>query len=85
MGEVTVLALVPERGHSPRPQAHSRAEDSEVKLVMPRGLVMGGDTTRSPAHPCHPTPSLGKCNLTHVLPRKVERGGTGGAPSPPVH
>lgn len=29
---LTLLALVPERGHSPEPRAHSGTEDSEVKL-----------------------------------------------------
>jgi len=60
---VTLLALVPERGHSPEPQAHSGAEDSEVKLVMPQGLVTkrGPGPLPAPATLLHP---LGKSNLT---------------------
>lgn len=53
-GGVTLLALVPERGHSPKPRAHSGAEDSEVKLVMPRGLVMEGGQPCPLPTPLHP-------------------------------
>lgn len=49
---VTLLALVPERGHSPKPRAHSGAEDSEVKLAMPWELVTGGGYQV----PCPPLP-----------------------------
>lgn len=34
---VTLLALVPERGHSPEPRVHSGAEDSEVQFAVSWG------------------------------------------------
>ena len=60
---VTLLALIPERGHSPKPRAHSGAEDSEDKLVTPQGLVTGEGEPGplpTPATLLHP---LGKSNL----------------------
>lgn len=51
-----------ERGHSPEPRAHSGAEDSEVQLAMPWGLVTGGipGPLPTPVTLLHP---LGKSNL----------------------
>lgn len=88
---VTLLALVPERGHSPKPRDHSGAEDSEVKLAMPWELVTGGvpGPLPTPATLLHP---LGKNNLVGptqeptCYPGGEQREGElGGAQSPPVH
>lgn len=90
-GCVTLLALVPERGHSPKPRAHSGAEDSEVKLAMPWELVTRGvpGPLPTPATLLHP---LGKNNLVGptqeptCYPGGEQREGElGGAQSPPVH